>query len=143
MWVLLEMEVEFWGGLFVVKVRAYAKAVTVMASVVARGGRVDLMLFFGILIWWCVRIFLLWMVMDSVSLVLSDVLLCMVWFFEMLRRVDVERDDAVTRFAGVVLVMIVEIELLVLLKKLFNLVLGEMVIYLVVFLNEWFESVWE
>lgn len=142
-----EMEAESRGGSFAAKARAYAKAVTAMASVAAsvaaRGGRVDLTSFLGTPIRWCARMSLLRTVTDSASSVSSDAPSRTVRFFEMLRRVDAERDDAVTRFAGVALAMIAEIEPPASLKKPLNPVLGETAIHSVVFPNERFESVWE
>ena len=133
-----EMEAESRGGSFAAKARAYAKAVTAMASVAARGGRLDLTSFLGTPIRWCARMSLLRTVTDSASSVSSDAPSRTVRFFEMLRRVDAERDDAVTRFAGVALAMIAEIEQPASLKKPLNPVLGETAIHSVVFPNERF-----
>ena len=138
-----EMEAESRGGSFAAKARAYAKALSAMATVAARGGRVDLTSFLGTPIRWCARMSLLRTVTDSASSVSSDAPSRTVRFFEMLRRVDAERDDAVTRFAGVALAMIAEIEPPASLKKPLNPVLGETAIHSVVFPNERFESVWE
>ena len=78
-----EMEAESRGGSFAAKARAYAKAVTAMASVAARGGRVDLTSFLGTPIRWCARMSLLRTVTDSASSVSSDAPSRTVRFFEM------------------------------------------------------------
>ena len=138
------MEYESRGGSYVSRVRAHARALAAMASIIARGRRVDLTSFLGTPIRWCARNSVLRVVTDSRSSASEDAPPRTIRFFDALRRVDA-RASARDRMAAIVLAVLSDNEPPASLRKPLNPVLGETATHSVVFeaTGERFVSVWE
>ena len=137
------MEFESRGGSYAARVRAHARALAAMASIIARGRRVDLTSFLGTPIRWCARNSVLRAVTDDKSSISEDAPSRTIRFFDALRRVDA-RASPRDRMAAIVLAILSDNEPPVSLRKPLNPVLGETATHSVVFAGgERFFSVWE
>jgi len=96
------MEFESRGGSYAARVRAHARALAAMASIIARGRRVDLTSFLGTPIRWCARNSVLRAVTDEKSSISEDAPSRTIRFFYALRRVDA-RASPRDRMAAIVL----------------------------------------